>query len=73
MIKIKNKKKRKVNVVKIGDLDNQYVLNDQEYDCYVNRGITLSEYAIQNMLQKNIRFVKKIERRKRESICAIGM
>ena len=64
MIKVKNKKKRKVNVVQIGDLDNQYVLNDQEYDCYVNRGITLSEYAIQNMIQKNIRYIKKIEERR---------
>jgi len=64
MIKIKNKKKRKVNVVQIGDLDNQYVLNDQEYDCYVYRGITLSEYTIQNMLQKNIRYIKKIEERR---------
>jgi len=66
MIKIKNKKKRKVNIVQIGDLDNQYVLNNQEYDCYVNRDITLSEYTIQNMLQKNIRYIKKIERKRRQ-------
>ncbi|GAG93348.1 unnamed protein product, partial [marine sediment metagenome] len=56
--------RRKAKTVKIEDIDNQYVLNDEEYDCYVNRGITLSEYAIQNMLQKNIRFIEKAERKR---------
>ena len=70
MIKIKNKKKRKVQVIQIGDLDNQYVLNNQEYDCYVNRGITLSEYAVQNMLQENIRFIEKAEYRRKHELRA---
>ena len=70
MIKIKNKKKRKVNVVKIGDLDNQYVLNDQEYDCYINRGITIREYAVQNMLQKNLTFIRKAENKRKHEFRA---